>query len=71
MLAVSGLFFPVERLPQWLQALAAILPTTHAVALMQGVWEGAGWSVHWINALALLALFAVYTGVSTRVFRWE
>ena len=71
MLAVSGLFFPVERLPHWLQMIAAVLPTTHAVALMQGVWDGAGWGAHWVNAVALMVLFAVYTGLSTRVFRWE
>lgn len=71
MLALSGLFFPVNRLPRALQAIAFLLPTTHAVALLQGVWDGSGWSAHWINAVALLVLFAVYTSLSTRVFRWE
>jgi len=71
MLALSGLFFPVNRFPRALQAIAYLLPTTHAVALLQGVWDGSGWSAHWINAVALLALFAVYTSLSTRVFRWE
>jgi ABC-2 type transport system permease protein len=71
MLALSGLFFPVNRLPRALQALAFVLPTTHAVALLQGVWDGSGWSAHWLNAVALLVLFAVYTSLSTRVFRWE
>src|ERR1700738_186590 len=33
MLALSGLFYPVERLPSALKALAYLLPTTHAVAL--------------------------------------
>ena len=71
MLALSGLFFPVNRLPRALQALAFALPTTHAVALLQGVWDGSGWSAHWINAVLLLVLFAAYTSLSTRVFRWE
>jgi ABC-2 type transport system permease protein len=71
MLAVSGLFFPVERLPQWLQVTASLLPTTHAVALLLGVWDGSGWGAHWMNAAALLVLFAVYTAISTRIFRWE
>ena len=43
----------------------------HAVALLQGVWNGSGWGAHWINAAALLVLFAVYTALATRVFRWE
>ena len=71
MLALSGLFFPVARFPQWLQAIAYALPTTHAVALMNGVWDGSGWSAHWVNVAALLLLFGVFTSISTRVFRWE
>ena len=71
MLALSGLFFPVARFPRALQALAYLLPTTHAVALLQGVWDGSGWSAHWMNVVALLVLFAAYTALSTKVFRWE
>ncbi len=71
MLFLSGLFFPVARLPRALQAIAYLLPTTHAVALLNGVWDGSGWSAHWVNAAALLVLFVAYTGLATRVFRWE
>jgi ABC-2 type transport system permease protein len=71
MLALSGLFFPVDRLPGALKAVAYLLPTTHAVALLDGVWDGSGWGAHWVNFAALLALFAAYTALSTKVFRWE
>ena len=71
MLALSGLFFPVEKLPRAFQLVAYALPTTHAVALLQGVWEGSGWAAHWLNVAALLVLFVVYTSLSTKVFRWE
>jgi len=71
MLAVSGLFFPVALLPRVLRTLALVFPTTHAVALIQGVWDGSGWSAHWVNVAALLVLFAAYTTLSTKVFRWE
>ena len=71
MLALSGLFFPIGRLPLALRTVAYALPTTHAVALMQGVWDGSGWSAHWGNALALVAFFAFFTALSTKVFRWE
>src|SRR3954464_6771108 len=71
MIALSGLFFPVDRLPRALRTVAAALPTTHAVALLQGVWDGSGWSAHLVNVAALLLLFVVYTGISSRVFRWE
>ncbi len=71
MLALSGLFFPVARLPPAFRAVAYLLPTTHAVALLQGIWDGSGWSAHWMNAAALLLLFAAYTALATKVFRWE
>jgi ABC-2 type transport system permease protein len=71
MVVLSGLFFPVDRLPRWLEGIAYLLPTTHAVALLNGVWNGSGWSAHWMNVAALLVLFAANTALSTRVFRWE
>ena len=71
MLALSGLFFPVTSLPAPLRLLSSVLPTTHAVALLQGVWDGTGWGAHWANVVALLVLFVVYTSLSARVFRWE
>lgn len=71
MLALSGLFYPLERFPRWLQAIAYAFPTTHAVALLQGVWDGSGWMAHRGNAVALVILFAAFTGLSSKVFRWE
>jgi ABC-2 type transport system permease protein len=71
MLAMSGLFFPIDRLPGAFQWISFVLPTTHAVALLQGVWAGTGWEAHWGNVAALLALFAAYTTLSSKVFRWE
>jgi ABC-2 type transport system permease protein len=69
MIAVSGLFFPVERLTRPLQIVALGLPTTHAVSLMQGIWEGSGWGLE--SPMALILIFGVCTGISSRVFRWE
>lgn len=71
MIMISGLFFPVDQLPPVLEVVAQMLPTTHAVALMEGVWDGSGWGAHWANTLALLGLLAVNVGLSTKVFRWE
>src|SRR6267143_3442894 len=71
MLFLSGVFFPLDRLPRALRTVSYLLPTTHAVALLDGVWEGSGWVTHWVNVAALLLLFAAYTALSTKVFRWE
>ena len=71
MIALSGVFFSLDRLPAALRNLAYMLPTTHAVALMQGVWDGSGWGAHWMNAVALLVVFGVCSALATRWFRWE
>jgi ABC-2 type transport system permease protein len=71
MVVLSGLFFPLARMSAPFRAIAYGLPTTHAVALLNGVWDGSGWSAHWVNVVALLALFVAYTMLSSRVFRWE
>lgn len=71
MVALSGLFFPIDRLPAWLRVVAATLPTTHAVSLMQSVWSGSGWTGHWGDAAALVVICGVSLVVATRVFRWE
>ncbi len=71
MLALSGLFFPLEQLPPVLRVIAAGFPTTHAVSLMQGIWDGSGFAAHWVDAGALVLIFAVCSALATRVFRWE
>ena len=71
MLAISGLFYPIALLSRPFRVFASLLPTTHAVALLQGVWDGSGWRGHWVDAAALLVLFLAYTALSSRVFRWE
>ncbi|MBP6773359.1 MAG: ABC transporter permease [Gemmatimonadaceae bacterium] len=71
MVALSGLFFPLRDLPTWLQVVASALPTTHAVALLQGVWDGSGWQAHASDVVALALIFAVCSALATRWFRWE
>ncbi len=70
MIALSGLFFSLEQLPPALRIVAYGLPTTHAVSLMQGIWDGSGWGAHWGDVAALILVFGVCTGLSTKVFRW-
>ncbi len=71
MIPLSGLFFPIESLPTGWRIVANMLPTTHAVGLMQGIWDGAGWGAHWGNVLGLVVVFVVCSAVSTKAFRWE
>jgi len=71
MIALSGLFFPLALLPPWLETVARMLPLTHAVSLMQGMWRGDPLSSHLWDAGVIALVFAACTALSARVFRWE
>ena len=71
MVAISGLFAPLDVLPPAGQAVARALPLTYAVSLLRGIWSGDAWSAHATDLAALAAFFVVFTVISSRVFRWE
>src|SRR6202035_3655442 len=71
MIAVSGLFVPVEVLPPVLHAVARVVPLTYTVSLLEGIWRGEAWSVHVGDVAALAFVFVVCTALSAKVFRWE
>ena len=71
MIALSGLFVPLDSFPPGLQALARVLPLTYAVSLLQGIWNGDAWSMHVGDIAALFLVFVVCTALSAKVFRWE
>jgi ABC-2 type transport system permease protein len=71
MIALSGLFFPLALLPPWLETVARVLPLTHAVSLMQGMWRGDPLSSHLWDAGVIALVFVACTALSARVFRWE
>jgi ABC-2 type transport system permease protein len=71
MMAISGLFVPVESLPPAVQAVAKVLPLTYAVSLLEGIWKGDAWWAHARDLAALAVSFIVCTALSAKVFRWE
>jgi ABC-2 type transport system permease protein len=71
MIAVSGLFTPVNSMPPVLQAVARVLPMTYAVSLMEGIWKGDAWWPHMGDVAALAVVFVICTALSAKVFRWE
>lgn len=40
MMLVSGVFFPVDQLPAWLQGVAQALPLSHAVSIARALMNG-------------------------------
>ncbi len=71
MLAISGLFMPIDALPLPWRMFASALPVTHAVSLLRGIWAGAAWSQHYVDVGALVVNFALCSALSAKVFRWE
>jgi ABC-2 type transport system permease protein len=71
MIALSGLFFPIDRLPPSMQLVARAQPLTYAVSLLDGIWRGEGWSAHLADVAALTLFFLLFAAIASRVFRWE
>jgi ABC-2 type transport system permease protein len=71
LIAFSGLFVHIADLPPVLRVVVRLLPMTYAVRLLEGIWNGDGWSAHLGDVAALAGLFVLLTAISARVFRWE
>jgi ABC-2 type transport system permease protein len=70
MLVVSGVYYPVSVLPQWMQAIAAISPATYALrGARAAILDGAGLSSMWGEIWPLLVIGAVSVPLGLWVFR--
>ena len=57
MMFLSGVFFPREQLPAWLQTVSAWLPLTNAVELVRPLFMNQ-WPANGLQHLAVLAAYA-------------
>jgi ABC-2 type transport system permease protein len=71
MIALSGLFVPIEAFPPGLQVAARLLPLTYIVSLLRGIWIGESWFAHLGDVAALAIAGVVFVALSAKVFRWE
>jgi lipooligosaccharide transport system permease protein len=55
---LSGVYFPVDQMPAWLQAVAQLLPLTAAVEVVRPLLIGE-WPVSLMRPLLVLAAYAV------------
>jgi ABC-2 type transport system permease protein len=70
LLVVSGVYYPVSVLPQWMQWLSTISPATYALrGIRAGVLDGAGIGARWGDVWPLLVLGAVAIPLGLLVFR--
>jgi ABC-2 type transport system permease protein len=70
LLVVSGVYYPVSVLPQWMQALAKISPATYALeGIRKAILDGAGISAMWPDIWPLLIIGVVSVPLGLEVFR--
>ena len=72
MLFLSGVFFPLGAMPDWLQPVISIMPLKYAVeALREPMLYGRGIGAIWQDLLILAAVFVVFLAFAIRFFRWD
>jgi ABC-2 type transport system permease protein len=70
LLVVSGVYYPVDVMPGWMQAIATISPATYALhGIRAAVLDGAGLGAVWGDLWPLLVLGAVAIPLGFIVFR--
>ena len=69
LLLVSGVYYPVDVLPGWMQAIAVVSPVTYALeGLRQALLEGAGVAELWGSIWPLLIMGLVFVPLGLYVF---
>ena len=70
LLVVSGVYYPVSVLPQWMQWLATISPATYTLrGIRHAILDGAGLGTVWGDIWPLLVIGAVAAPLGVWVFR--
>jgi ABC-2 type transport system permease protein len=72
MMFLSGAFFQIDQMPQFLQVVARAIPLTYlADALRQVMVGGAAFAPLWTCFLVLAAWLVVCFAIASRKFRWQ
>ncbi len=70
LLVVSGVYYPVSVMPQWMQWFATISPATYALRGIRGaVLDGRGLGANWGEIWPLLLLGALAIPIGLGIFR--
>ena len=66
---LSGAFFPLDKLPEWLRWLVYLDPLTYGVDALRFCMINTSTFPLWLNLLALIAFGLVATAIGTLLFR--
>jgi ABC-2 type transport system permease protein len=70
LLVVSGVYYPVDVLPGWMQTLAVISPATYALeGIRHAILDGAGVGAVWGDIWPLIVIGAGTIPLGLEVFR--
>jgi ABC-2 type transport system permease protein len=70
LLVVSGVYYPVEVLPQWMQWIAVISPATYALdGVRDAILSGDGITEMWDEIWPLLVIGVVTVPLGHQIFR--
>ena len=68
-LMLSGMMFPVENMPRWVQYVTLLDPIRHFLIIVRGVFlRGAGWAIVWPQLLVLALMGGSVLTVATQRF---
>jgi ABC-2 type transport system permease protein len=72
MMFLSGTFFPIDQMPDALQAVARVIPLTYlSDALRQVMVGGAAFAPLWVCFAVLVGWLVVCFAIAARKFRWQ
>lgn len=71
MLFFSGSSLPREIMPDAITSVAKVLPLTHCVTLLKGVWLGGTLGDYGLELVFLGGFAVLFTVISILTFRWE
>jgi ABC-2 type transport system permease protein len=70
MLFLSGAAIPLEVLPGNIRQYAQVLPLTHVVTLLRGLWIGDSLVMHLKEIIFLSVQLVIGVSISTKIFKW-
>src|SRR6266480_1073875 len=72
LLVVSGVYYPVSVLPQWMQWLSTISPATYALrGIRHAILDGAGIDTLWGDIWPLIVIGVVAIPLGLYLFAWR
>jgi ABC-2 type transport system permease protein len=67
---LSGLFFPIDAMPRWLQLISYLIPARYAMVIMRGIiLKGVGLEILVEQVVAVLIFSTVIVTLAATRFR--